>query len=235
MLVLCIDTATPQVAVALGSDAEVLGQVQLARSGGRPRHAEQLAPAIEYLFAETNTAPEQLAAIGVGIGPGLFTGLRVGVTTAKVMASALRIPIIAVPSLDLLAFELRFAPRLVVPVVDARRNEVYYAIYRPVPGGVQRVSKYEVGTPDDVAGELSARAQDALLIGDGALLHRERFYDLDKVDFGTPGLAYPSAAALVELASAKYQREEFIPPSEVAPMYLRKSDAEINWENRGRS
>jgi tRNA threonylcarbamoyladenosine biosynthesis protein TsaB len=234
MLVLCIDTATPQVAVAIGSDAEVLGHIQLARSTGRPRHCEQLAPAIRYLCDETGVEPEQLAAIGVGIGPGLFTGLRVGVTTAKVMASALRIPVIAVPSLDLLAFELRFACRLVVPVVDARRNEVFFAIYRPVPGGVQRVSRYEVGAPDDVANELSARGQDALLIGDGALLHRERFYDLDKVDFGTPGLAYPSAAALVELATAKYQREEFVPPSEVAPMYLRKSDAEINWEHRGR-
>jgi len=234
VLVLCIDTSTPQIGVALGSDADVLGQVQLGRGPGRPRHAEQLAPAIEYLCAETGVHLDQLAAIGVGIGPGLFTGLRVGVTTAKAMALSLRIPVITVPSLDLLAFELRFATRLIVPIVDARRGEVYYAIYRPVPGGVQRVSGYEIGTPADVIGELEARAQDALLVGDGALLHREAFYDLGKVDFGTPGLAYPSPTALVELVAAKYQREEFVPPSEVVPLYLRKSDAEINWEHRGR-
>jgi tRNA threonylcarbamoyladenosine biosynthesis protein TsaB len=234
VLVLCIDTATPQVAVAIGSDAEVLGHIQLSRCSGGPRHAEQLAPAIEYLCTEVGVSLDQLAAVGVGIGPGLFTGLRVGVTTAKVIASALRIPIIAVPSLDLLAFELRFTNRLIVPIVDARRSEVYYAIYRAVPGGVQRISPYEVGDPNDIAGELSARGQDALLVGDGALLYRERFYDVEKIDFGSPGLAYPSAAALVELASAKYQREEFVPPSDVSPMYLRKSDAEINWENRGR-
>lgn len=231
MLMLCLDTSTPQVGVAIGSDAQVLGHVQLAR--GR-RHAEQLAPAIRYLCDQLDVSLGNLAAIGVGIGPGLFTGLRVGVTTAKVMAHALRIPIVAVPSLDLLAFELRFTSRLIVPVVDARRGEVFYAIYRQVPGGVQRVSDYELGTPYDLVGELSARSEDSLLVGDGALRYREHFYDLEKVDFGTPGLAYPSAAALVELATAKYQREDFCPPSEVHPLYLRRSDAEINWEAMGR-
>ena len=68
----------------------------------------------------------------------MFTGLRVGVTTAKVLALALRIPVIPIPSLDLLAYPLRHSRSLVVPAIDARRHEVYYAIYRPVPGGVQR-------------------------------------------------------------------------------------------------
>ena len=99
----------------------------------------------------------------------MFTGLRVGVTTAKVLAQALRIPVIPIPSLDLLAYPLRHSRTLVVPAIDARRNELYYAIYRPVPGGVQRVSEYELGTPEDLAGELEARGEEALLCGDGAL------------------------------------------------------------------
>ena len=107
------------------------------------------------------------SAIAVGIGPGMFTGLRVGVTTAKVLAPALRIPVIPIPSLDLLAYPLRHSRTLVVPAIDARRNELYYAIYRSVPGGVQRVSDYELGTPDDLAGELEARGEEALLCGDG--------------------------------------------------------------------
>ena len=141
----------------------------------------------------------------MGIGPGLFTGLRVGVTTAKVMAQALRIPLIAVPSLDLLAFEVRYTDRLVVPVLDARRGEVFYATYRQVPGGVQRLSEYEIGTPADLAAELVAKGEEVLLLGDGALRYRERFSDLDRMEFGPAGLCYPSASALVELARAKFR------------------------------
>lgn len=231
MLLLCIDTATPQVGVAIGSDAEVIGRVQLTRG---QHHAEHLAPAIKYLCDELEVSLDQLAAIGVGVGPGLFTGLRVGVTTAKVMAQALRVPLIAVPSLDLLAFEVRYSDRLVVPVVDARRGEVFYATYRQVPGGVQRLSDYEIGTPEDLAAELSAKGEEALLVGDGALRYRDRFYDLDRLEFGPPALAYPSVAALVELTRAKFQREDFCHPRQVHPLYLRVSDAEMNWARLGR-
>ena len=136
---------------------------------GPPRHAERLAPAIEYCCEQIGASLDHVSAIAVGIGPGMFTGLRVGVTTAKVLAQALRIPMIPVPSLDLLAYPLRHAHALVVPAIDARRNELYYALYRAVPGGVQRASEYEVGTPDDLVAELEARGEEALLCGDGAL------------------------------------------------------------------
>src|SRR5919206_2241864 len=154
MLLLCLDTATPQVGVAIGSEDEVIGRIQLARP---QHHAEHLAPAISFLCEQLDIRLEQLLGNGVGIGPGFFTGLRVGVTTAKVMAQTLRIPLIAVPSLDLLAFEVRYTDRLVVPVLDARRGEVFYSTYRQVPGGVQRLSDYEVGSPHDLCAELMSR------------------------------------------------------------------------------
>src|ERR1700750_3193606 len=137
MLLLCLDTATPQVGVAIGSDDQVIGRVQLARP---QHHAAHRAPAIQYLLERLDLSLDQLSGIGVGIGPGLFTGLRVGVTTAKVMAQALRIPVVGVPSLDLVAYPLRYSERTVVAVLDARRREVFAARYQPVPGGVQRVS-----------------------------------------------------------------------------------------------
>src|SRR5882724_3837085 len=231
VVMLAIDTATARVSVALGDGGEVLGSVQL--TGGR-RHAEQLAPAIRYLCDELRVELRHLASIAVGIGPGLFTGLRVGVTTAKVMAQTLRIPLIAVPSLDLLAFEVRYADRLVVPALDAKRGEVFYASYRQVPGGVQRLSEYEVGTPGDLCADLMSRSEEVLLIGDGALRYREQFYDLERVEFGPPGLSYPSVSALVELTRAKFQREDFSQPRDVHPLYLRLSDAEMNWVKQAR-
>jgi len=105
MLLLGIETATRRVGVVLASDDGMLARVELGgyADHGPPRHAEQLAPAIEYCCDEIGTTLDHVSAIAVGTGPGLFTGLRVGVTTAKVLAQALRVPMIPVPSLDLLA------------------------------------------------------------------------------------------------------------------------------------
>ncbi len=227
-----MDTATPRVSVAIGRDGHVLGDLSL--DGGR-RHAEQLVPAIEYLCREVDVDLDQLAFVAVGLGPGLFTGLRVGVTTARMMAQVLRIPMVGVPTLDLIAYPLRHTNRTVVSVVDARRREVFFACYRPVPGGVQRITDYDVCTPDGLAGELAARGEDTLLAGDGALRYAAELGGLDHVELAGPAAALPSAAALVELATARYEREEFSPPADVHPLYLRRSDAEIEWDRKERA
>jgi tRNA threonylcarbamoyladenosine biosynthesis protein TsaB len=197
-----------------------------------PRHAEEVVPAIAYLAEQCDARLSQLSAIAVAIGPGMFTGLRVGVTTAKVLAQALRIPVIPIASLDLLAYPLRHAGALVVPVMDARRHEVYYAMYQPVPGGIQRLGAYELGPIQDVTAELEARGCESLVCGDGGLRFREAFVDLDRVVLAGPGHTAPSLAALVELAAARYEREEFCAPADVVPLYLRRSDAEIAWDQR---
>jgi len=225
--VLAIDTATMQVGVAIGDGGSLRGEVRLA--GGR-RHAEELAPAIRQLVAWTGVRLDHLAAIAVGIGPGLFTGLRVGVTTAKVMAQALRIPVIPVVSLDLVAYPVRHSRRVIVAVLDARRREVFHAAYRPVPGGVQRVTDYQVGRPADLVAELEAGGDEVLLVGDGVTAHADVFAGLDRAELAGPEFAAPSTAALVALASARYEQEEFSTPWEVEPLYLRESDAELGWE-----
>jgi tRNA threonylcarbamoyladenosine biosynthesis protein TsaB len=216
--------------VAIGEDGRVRGEVGLT---GRRRHAEQLAPAIAYLCEQTHVELRQLAAVAVGVGPGLFTGLRVGVTTAKVMAQALRVPVVAVPSLDLVAYPLRYSGRLLTVVLDARRHEVYSALYRPVPGGVQRVSDYTVGPADDLVADLAARGEAVLLAGDGVDANRDAFAALDRVERAGAQFDWPSATALVELATGRVEREEFAAPWDVRPLYLRESDAELAWERTG--
>jgi tRNA threonylcarbamoyladenosine biosynthesis protein TsaB len=236
MLLLGIETATRRVGVVLAADEGMLARVELSgyADAGPPRHAEQLAPAIQYCCNEIGTSLDRVSAIAVGIGPGLFTGLRVGVTTAKVLAQALRVPMIPVPSLDLLAYPLRHARGLVVSAIDARRGEIYYALYRTVPGGVQRASEYEVGSAEDLATELEARGEEALLCGDGVLAYAKIFRDVERVELAGPAHAAPSLAALAELALGRYQREEFCGADDVLPLYLRKSDAELAWDRKGR-
>jgi tRNA threonylcarbamoyladenosine biosynthesis protein TsaB len=236
MLLLGLDTATRRVGVVLANEQGMLGRVELGGTADTapPRHAETLAPAIAWCCERCGVELTQLSAVAVGIGPGMFTGLRVGVTTAKVLAQSLRVPVIAIPSLDLLAYPLRYARRLVVATIDARRNELYWAVYRQVPGGVQRVSDYELGTPDDLVAELEARGEDALLCGDGSLRFTDAFEPLGgRVELAGPAHASPSLSALAELARARYEREDFCAPSEVLPMYLRRSDAEIAWDRKG--
>ncbi len=237
MLLLGIDTATRRVGVVIADEHGMLGRVELGANlgEGAPRHAETLAPAIVWCCEQCDVTPKQLSAIAVGIGPGMFTGLRVGVTTAKILAQSLRIPVIPIPSLDLLAYPLRHARDVVVATIDARRNELYWAVYRPVPGGVQRESEYQIGTPDDVVAEIQARREDALVCGDGVLRFPKVFSGLGRtVDIAGPAHAAPSLAALAELAVARFQREEFESPSQVLPLYLRQSDAELEWKRENR-
>jgi tRNA threonylcarbamoyladenosine biosynthesis protein TsaB len=233
VLLLALDTSTAQVSVAIGDGDATLGAVQLA--GGR-RHAEQLAPAIDYLRTECGVDLGDLAAIAVGTGPGLFTGLRVGVTTAKVMAQALRIPVVGVPSLDLVAYPLRHSGRTIVAVLDARRHEVFAARYQPVPGGVQRISDYAVHEPSELVSDLLADAAQfphgVLLAGDGVARFPDTFAAIDHAEPAGPEFAAPSVSALVALAAARVEREEFEQPAELRPLYLRRSDAEIAWDER---
>jgi tRNA threonylcarbamoyladenosine biosynthesis protein TsaB len=229
MLILGIETATSQVSVAIGGHEGVLGQIEVAR--GR-RHAEILTPAIEFLCRQTDVDVSEFGAIAVDVGPGLFTGMRVGLAAAKAMAQALRVPMIGISSLDLLAFPLRYADRTIAAVIDARKGEVFYAFYRPVPGGVQRVTEPVVGTIDDLVADLLARDQNAICVGDGALRYRDQIDAGKRCEFAEQFLSFPSAAPLVQLAHARALREEWVNSWEIQPLYLRAPDAQINWSTR---
>jgi tRNA threonylcarbamoyladenosine biosynthesis protein TsaB len=207
----------------------VLASVHVAR--GR-RHAETLTPAIAFMCEQAQIELAEVGAIAVDIGPGLFTGLRVGVATGKAMAQALRVPVVGLSSLDLLAYPVRFTRRLIAAVIDARRGEVFAAFYRQVPGGVQRVTEPVVGRPEDVAAELEARGEETLLVGDGALRYADAFAGVSHVERASVGTAHPSAAALVELAQPRVQREEYVQPWELEPLYLRQADADPGWDRR---
>jgi len=232
VLILGIDTATVQASCAVGGHEGVLAAVQSAK--GR-RHAEHLAPSIRFACELAGIELAEISVVAVDLGPGLFTGLRVGIATAKSLAHALKVPMIGVPSLDLLAFPVRYSSRLIVAAVDARRGELYWACYRQVPGGVQRIGEHRVGTPDDVASELVATGEEILLVGDGALRYAEHFDAIPEVELADRGLAHPSAASLVQLAHARALREQFEQPTSLEPIYLRKPDAEINWTTRDRA
>lgn len=229
MLTLAMDTATAQVGVAIGCDGQVIAEARI--DGGR-RHAEALAPAIRDLCAQTAIGLDELDFVAVGIGPGLYTGLRVGITTARTLAQVLGLPIVGVSSLDLVAFPWRGAPREVVALIDARRKEVFAQRYCAVAGGIERLGEETVADPAVLAAEIATRGIETLVVGDGALAYADVFVDLPGVEVGGPDAAAPSPAALVELATREYEAGGGLRPDELLPRYLRRSDAEIAWDRR---
>lgn len=205
MLLLALDTATSAVTVALHDDTGVLAESTVVDAR---RHGELLAPGIAAVLAGAECTARDLTAVAVGVGPGPFTGLRVGIVTAVTLGAALGIPVHGVCSLDVLAAE----PPLDGPcavATDARRREVYWARY---DGDGRRLGDPAVGRPVDVAPVLAGLP----VRGDGPSRYPDAF----------PVAAEPSvvsAAALARLAAgALAGRGELLPPR---PLYLRRPDA----------
>ena len=207
-MLLAFDTSSPSVSVALlGGDAgdEVL--VELT-SEQEMRHGEQLAPLIEQALEEAGATRLDLTAIGVGVGPGPFTGLRVGLVTARTLAFVLDLPVYGVCSLDALAVQVVASGVLDEPFVvatDARRKEVYLAAYDET---ATRLSGPAVAKPDAVATDLP-------VVGEGALLYPEHF----------PRPIGPLRASAGWLGRAiVHEAVELLDPE---PLYLRRPDAEV--------
>ncbi len=204
MLVLGLDTSTPAVSVALveTDDACVLAEQVVVDAR---RHGELLSSGIERALADAGVDRRDLGAVAVGLGPGPFTGLRVGIVTAAALADALGIPAYGCCSLDGLGDGARLA------VTDARRREVYWARY----DDDGRVDGPHVCLPAELA-ERAAAWPDLPLLGDGAFVHEAAF--AGRVLLDRP--RYPSAARLAVLAAQT-------PVTALTPMYLRRPDAQI--------
>lgn len=201
-MLLAFDTATPQVTVALHDGDDVVAEVVTDRT---MKHGEQLAPLISDVLAEAGIVRQDLTAIAVGAGPGPFTGLRVGLVTARTLGLALEIPVYAACTLDVLAVEA-VASGIgggFFVVTDARRKEVYLASYDP--DGV-RLEGPVVARPAEVATSVP-------VVGEGALLYPDAF--------PTPlGPVRPSAGWL-----ARAVAEEQVELMDPEPLYLRRPDA----------
>jgi tRNA threonylcarbamoyladenosine biosynthesis protein TsaB len=244
VLILAIETSTRQVGVALaetggapGDDAgvRVLASVTTARES---RHAESLAPAVSYVCATAGVTPARLGALVVGLGPGLFTGLRVGVATAQAMALALGVPGVGVSSLDVVAHGLAVVDRPVVVAMDARRGELFWAPYREGgPRGLRREGPDRADGPHRVAAAAAELAGSVgsgpgvVVVGDGPGRYPECFEALAaRADVailgGTAGL--PSPVAAVELGAFALAEGRGGPPSALVPIYVREPDA-VRW------
>ena len=223
MLVLGLDTSSPAVSVALveleRDDAAEAG-VRWGRSSAwqrvdAKRHGELLATGVSAVLHDLDVSRRDLAAVAVGVGPGPFTGLRVGIVTGLAMGDALGIPVYGCCSLDaVVAWDESPGRRLVV--TDARRKEVYWAEY---DADDERIAGPSVMRPADLATALRETSWEGRVLGDGALLHAEHFAGQAVAEQPR----YPAADALVLLAARRVL--DGAPSEALTPLYLRRPDA----------
>jgi tRNA threonylcarbamoyladenosine biosynthesis protein TsaB len=230
-----IETATETVGVAVRTATGVQAELTLT---GRRRHVETLTPALEHLLLQLGLVPGDLGVVAVDIGPGLFTGLRVGLAAAKGLAQALHLGVIGATSLDILTAGAAAAGLrgLVLSCVDARRGEVFAAVHEvDLAGPLPAVHEVRLGVglfaPEDLATALGAFAGEPVhAVGDGALRYAEVLREIPGVDPDAPGLAFPPPAALLDLARARIDAgEPPVEPAAVVPLYMREADAVSNY------
>ena len=226
MRLLAIETATPASSVALGEGREVVASSERVDRRG---HAAFIVSALDFCFDQVGWRPHELDAIVVDIGPGLYTGIRVGLSTAQGLAAALGVPLVPLSSLDVIALRAATHRRHIWSVVDVRRAELAVASYRSVPGGVVKDGPPQLVTVERFQAILQSDPEDCLVVGDWASLPEGSLRGLHRVKSGRP--RFPAAEAMLEMAVGRVEREEFPHADEVRPLYLREPDVTISWKN----
>lgn len=237
MIILSIDTATDGVSVAIADGTRVLASSEMR---SEKQHAEVLTTMIDFVRKRARVSFGDVGAVAVDIGPGLFTGMRVGIASAKAIAQVLDVPIIGATSLDILATAVGETDDVIACVIDARRGEVYWSLYRYIDGKLRQVTAPKASTVEECALQTIDRGQSTLFVGNGALRYRNEIElvvagVLPRFEFAEEMAALPTAVVLAQIAHERALRQEWQEADTLVPEYLRLPDAEINWATRSAS
>lgn len=223
MKIVGIETSTLVGGVALLDDETLVAEYTLNVA---LTHSERLLSVLDQLLAATGTGLAEVDGLAVAVGPGSFTGLRIGLSTAKGLAFATGKPLVGVPTLDALARTLPFARHPVCPILDAKKGEVYACLYRTDRGEVERLWEYVSLAPAELSRRLDGPV---IFLGDGVAAYRELLErELGPAAlFAPPGGRVPSAAAVAELGLRALRAGETADPAALTPLYVRPSEAEL--------
>lgn len=224
MRILAFDTATPVASVAVGIDGALAAEISIT---GDKIQMERLMPMIDAALREAGVTVRDLDGIAIGVGPGLFTALRIGVTTANTLSQVLRVPVVGFSSLDILAAGMAYRKGLIAAAIDARRGEVFTALYRAAGGTAKTIVTERVIDPIVLADELAAYDEPITMVGDGFSVYCSVMRDRleNRVVLASPEFMYPRASSLLMLAESSLQAAPRDVPAMVAPVYIRQPDA----------
>ncbi len=228
MKVLALDTSSITATVALLDDDKLIGEYTLNH---KKDHSQKLMPMVEELLNSCNTRAKDIDVFAVSLGPGSFTGLRIGIATMATMGQALDKKVVGVPTLEALAYNLYNSSGLVCPVIDAQRDLVYMALYKWLDGNIVEIIEPQVINIGDLICRLKEEKENIYFIGDGLERFAENLKDGlgDKFCMPPSKFLIPSASSVAELAKIKLNQGI---KGDISPIYMRKSEAEVQYDKK---
>lgn len=235
MLVLGIETATLVAGVALYGKDKVISEHFI---NNRKTHSQNLMPMVKEVLEEGGITPKDLDGIAVSMGPGSFTGLRIGMATAKTLGQVLNKPVIGVPTLDALANNLFGVSGIICPILDAKKNQVYSAFYQMEEGKLGLQTEYMAIGVEEVCAKIrtqvSLNGGKVTFLGDGVPVFKELILQElgDVAQFANDINSLPRGASIAQLGHAYLAQGKTDSYISLQPLYIRQSEAELNWEKK---
>ena len=231
MKILALDTSSVVATVAVLDDEKLIGEYIINH---KMTHSQRLMPMIEELLKNCEIMPDEIDVYAVSLGPGSFTGLRIGAATIKAMAQALAKPVVGIPTLEGLAYNLPFSGELICPLIDAQKNLVYSALYSWQGNRLIELMKQDVYEIETLLKILKHQNKRIIFLGDAIEKHISDIKESlgEWVVIPPVAVRMPRASSIAELAMEKAKRGELQAAGDIVPIYMRKSQAENQYEEK---
>lgn len=229
MKILAIDTTGQTASAAIAEGNKLIAEFTL---NYKLTHSQTIMPMVAEVCEKSETKPRDVDYIACASGPGSFTGLRIGAATAKGLALALEKEIVPVPTLDALAYNVFETDKIICPIMDARRSQVYTAFYRWDNGKLRRLTEMMAISIDEVIQMAEGYGQKVIFLGDGVPVHQERLSCYPDFIYAPAHCSLQRAASVAALAMVLVSEGKAVAGNAFEPIYLRKSQAEREREER---
>ena len=228
MKILAVDTATKSCSVAIIEGGTLSAELTTLKDQTHSKHLMEL---IHKGLEMAGFNVVDLDGLAVTVGPGSFTGLRIGISTIKGLAHALDKPVVGLSSLEVLAWQCADRSYLICPMLDARKSEVYWATYRYADDILSRKSDENVSAPETVIQEIK---EPCVFIGSGAQLYRQRLGTVlgERAHFAPASQNIIRASSVAFLSMQRFDTRDTVEAADLVPHYIRRSDAELNFDNK---
>jgi tRNA threonylcarbamoyladenosine biosynthesis protein TsaB len=224
MKILAIETSTMLGGIAIVDENS--GLIAETRLNVKTTHSERLMTAVQNTLSQSEISLDDIDAFAIATGPGSFTGLRIGLSTVKGLSYATAKPLVTVPTLEAFAWNFPFSMYPVCLMLDARKKEVYSAVFKWKNGGFIRILKEMSIKPADLLTELKGNV---IFAGEGVLIYKDQIITIlkERAIIASPEKMVPSPANVAMLGLLKAIKGDYADPSKAVPLYIRKSEAEL--------
>ena len=230
MIILSVDSSSSTATCALVKEDKILGEINL---NDKKEHSVILMDLIDSLLSRCNLTLDDVDGFAISEGPGSFTGLRIGMATIKGLAFRSNKPCLAISTLDTLAYNVINFNGIICPIMDALRGNVYTNLYKNNNGKLEAISEANCLSIEELVSILKEKNEPIIFLGDGLVKHKDYLLEnLNNLSFAPLNSNYPKASSLGELALQLFNSGETQELNKIAPVYLRKSQAEREYEAR---